>query len=681
MKKVLSLLLMITLLLSFTAGLTISVYADDRRTVSLNAGKGTISETSIELDEDGTLPELPTPTRTGWDFVGWYTAEVVENYWGDEESENVDDRGAALKEKYSECFSDDTEWKEMLYSWIIVSDGKEVKAGDQLGEDVTTLYAKYEPTTVKVTWHFNGWHKADGVALTAYPQYDSPITALDLTTGQYSCETEEGYDGHTFDGWYDSAEDGTKWEFTGANGCSTQRLTGDLDLYAYWSGGKETDKIQITPATLSAMHPGETFTLNVSYSGVQDKEINKPVVSWQYDNAYIQLISANDLTAEFKVLETVDVTEMNKLVTITANTTNDTVSDSKDVTVRHIWGGAQFDHANCVEEVYKYTCTYPDCGAVRYVSYPTGGEHTIVQDDAVEPTCTETGKTAGSHCSVCGEIIVAQESIDMIPHEFGEWEEKDGEKTRSCNVCGYTETLPADTDDPGNQPPAEGEATVEATSARYVVGSGSGAVIQLSDPIEELTGVYVNGELVDEANYTLSEDGMVLTFTSEYLDELAAGEYEVTLLTAAGSVSTSLTVEKAVDDEAEAEEPAEDVTTDEPTAETPKDDPATEAPEEEPSTDDTAAEAPEEEPTAEAPKDEPIAEAPVTEANKEEATTKAPSTETAAKEETAKPDTADKGNSGKSPSTGAPSKGWLALAAIALAGGAAMIVKKKEEDQ
>ena len=125
-------------------------------------------------------------------------------------------------------------------------------------------------------------------------------------------------------------------------------------------------------------------------------------------------------------------------------------------------------------------------------------EHTEITDEAKAPTCTETGLTEGSHCSVCGTVLVAQEEISAtghtltmvegkeatcteagvkahyhcttclknfedkngtkelsvitIPtaeHEWGEWEvttpatpEAEGEETRKCANCQQEETRP-----------------------------------------------------------------------------------------------------------------------------------------------------------------------------------------------------------------------------------------------
>lgn len=44
--------------------------------------------------------------------------------------------------------------------------------------------------------------------------------------------------------------------------------------------------------------------------------------------------------------------------------------------------------------------------------------HTIVQDPAVAATCTEAGRTQGSHCSVCGEVIQAQAEVPALGHSW-----------------------------------------------------------------------------------------------------------------------------------------------------------------------------------------------------------------------------------------------------------------------
>nr|MCR5067964.1 InlB B-repeat-containing protein [Erysipelotrichaceae bacterium] len=51
----------------------------------------------------------------------------------------------------------------------------------------------------------------------------------------------------------------------------------------------------------------------------------------------------------------------------------------------------------------------------KIVNIPATG-HTPVIDPAVDPTCTETGLTEGSHCSVCGKVLVAQQEVPALGH-------------------------------------------------------------------------------------------------------------------------------------------------------------------------------------------------------------------------------------------------------------------------
>ena len=72
--------------------------------------------------------------------------------------------------------------------------------------------------------------------------------------------------------------------------------------------------------------------------------------------------------------------------------------------------------------------------------------HAPVIDDEIKATCTENGLTAGAHCSVCNATTIVQEIIPAA-HTYGEWEivsESDcffeGVEKRICSVCGEKDT-------------------------------------------------------------------------------------------------------------------------------------------------------------------------------------------------------------------------------------------------
>ncbi len=60
--------------------------------------------------------------------------------------------------------------------------------------------------------------------------------------------------------------------------------------------------------------------------------------------------------------------------------------------------------------------------------------HTVEIDKATEPTCTQTGLTEGSHCSVCGEVFEKQETIDALGHT----EVADKAVAPTCAATGLT---------------------------------------------------------------------------------------------------------------------------------------------------------------------------------------------------------------------------------------------------
>lgn len=112
-------------------------------------------------------------------------------------------------------------------------------------------------------------------------------------------------------------------------------------------------------------------------------------------------------------------------------------------TIGHLYG--------CWMTNREPTCTEPGskqkvcsaCGdVITEIISETG--HIVVKDAAVEATCTTTGKTEGSHCSVCNVVIVAQTTIpaghrivesDWIIDKEATCTE-DGCKHHECYVCG-----------------------------------------------------------------------------------------------------------------------------------------------------------------------------------------------------------------------------------------------------
>ena len=128
------------------------------------------------------------------------------------------------------------------------------------------------------------------------------------------------------------------------------------------------------------------------------------------------------------------------------------------------------------------TCYYPDGnptwtdevlqdygGTVTWIADQCSGKHTEVTDPAVAATCTATGLTEGSHCSVCGAVLTAQEVTPAKGHSYGPWvtikeptTDAEGLSHRTCAGCGDVEEKPIaklepDTTEPDVTEPEETE--------------------------------------------------------------------------------------------------------------------------------------------------------------------------------------------------------------------------------
>lgn len=81
--------------------------------------------------------------------------------------------------------------------------------------------------------------------------------------------------------------------------------------------------------------------------------------------------------------------------------------------------------ATCKEEG-KRSRACGKCSVTEEEAIPKNEVHTPVTDAAVSASCQNTGLTEGSHCGVCGKILVKQDGLSKQPHNY-----VDG----YCDVC------------------------------------------------------------------------------------------------------------------------------------------------------------------------------------------------------------------------------------------------------
>ena len=107
----------------------------------------------------------------------------------------------------------------------------------------------------------------------------------------------------------------------------------------------------------------------------------------------------------------------------------------------HSWdNGTTTTAATCTTDGVKtYKCS--GCSETKTEVISAKG-HTEVVDAAKEATCTETGLTEGKHCSVCNEVLVAQEVVPAAHKPGDEVKVEDptctepGSRSYKCTVCG-----------------------------------------------------------------------------------------------------------------------------------------------------------------------------------------------------------------------------------------------------
>lgn len=168
--------------------------------VTFNANGGSVSTTSKTVTYGSTYGTLPTPTRTGYTFNGWYTSQ---------------------------------------------SGGGKITASSKVNiTSDQTLYAQWTVNTYTVTFNANGGSVSTSSKSVTY---GSKYGTLPTPTRAY----------YTFDGWFTSSSGGNKITDT-----TSVSITSDQTLYAHWTENPVSDWVLLSekPSTADVVETKYKYT-------------------------------------------------------------------------------------------------------------------------------------------------------------------------------------------------------------------------------------------------------------------------------------------------------------------------------------------------------------------------------------------------------------------------------------
>ena len=298
-------------------------------------------------------------------------------------------------------------------------------------------------------------------------EYEVTHGHYDEATGEHFWETEQDY---TID--YPNNDENTLVSIDAASGTVTAGMEyGDAyinirasvpvgeegDVYECWSGMDlhVTDSYYQATVADSTVAPGERAVPSITLQHLtEDNQTGNRETEFYYqietseNDSDLVMIDASGTAVQ--ILEDVVTQEddprdvrLNIVVTKTDDNGNEVRCDAEwNVRVcEHVYETVTTP-STCTKKGSKVsTCT--KCGT-RKTEELSLAEHTVVIDAAVASTCSKTGLTEGSHCSVCHKVIKSQETVAKKEHKFETITTKattteNGSVIRKCSVCGETE--------------------------------------------------------------------------------------------------------------------------------------------------------------------------------------------------------------------------------------------------
>ena len=214
-----------------------------------------------------------------------------------------------------------------------------------------------------------------------------------------------------FDGEYVTVSAELGSTFTAADVINAIRVTfTNVTTVSGKSGGITIDYIAIGPASSLPEAPISNYT--VTFADASGKVLATQTVAEGSAASYTGATptKAYDTNSHYTFAGWVDA---NGKAAVLSNITADVTFYASFTAVAHSYSYETLTAPTCSGAgLRRGTCA---CGYTCTEAISAIG-HTAVKDAAVAPTCTSTGLTEGSHCSVCGVVIVAQEVVPTSDH-------------------------------------------------------------------------------------------------------------------------------------------------------------------------------------------------------------------------------------------------------------------------
>ena len=181
-----------------------------------------------------------------------------------------------------------------------------------------------------------------------------------------------------------------------------------------------------------------------------------------------------------------------------------TIGGEEIAALEHNYSGWVITAATCEADGSR-TKFCKRCGDIVTETIEATG-HVSKAVDAFPATCTEEGKSAGTVCETCGEVLTGCEPVELIPHDMGEEQvEREatcalaGLKYTECAMCGYKEYEPIEKLPHTEQTTKEAVAsTCTATGlTAEITCSVCGVVIQAQTSVTKLEHEWVTIAQVD----------------------------------------------------------------------------------------------------------------------------------------------------------------------------------------